>query len=97
MTPTSFEFTVTMPGDARLVDAVRQLAAQTAGYAQLPAEERHGWTSNVVHATEAAIESTSGQAAPIEFCFSGTATVVTVVISCEASGHTSQVRHRISS
>ena len=38
MTPTAFEFTVTMPGDVRLVEAIRQLAAQAAGYAQLTAD-----------------------------------------------------------
>ena len=38
MTPTSFAFTLTMPGDERFVGAIRQLAAQAASYAQLPAE-----------------------------------------------------------
>jgi hypothetical protein len=35
MTPTSFEFTLILPGDARLVDAVKGLTAHAAGYAQL--------------------------------------------------------------
>src|SRR5215218_10347784 len=38
MTPTSFAFTLTMPGDPRLVAAVRHIAVQAAGYAQLTAE-----------------------------------------------------------
>ena len=36
MSPESFNFTVTVPGDARLVGVVRDLCAHAVGYAKLP-------------------------------------------------------------
>jgi hypothetical protein len=70
MTPTDFEFTLTMPGDARLVAAVRQLAAQAAGYAQLTADAAEGLAGHVERATQAAI-ATNGVPTTIHLRFSG--------------------------
>ena len=36
MSPESFNFTVTLPGDHRLVGVVRDLCAHAVGYAKLP-------------------------------------------------------------
>ena len=75
---------LTMPGDSRLVGAVRLLAAQAAGYAQLPPEAGSGLASHVAAATEAAIASTNSDHAPIELRFSGDEGMVSVHISCDA-------------
>ena len=53
MTPTSFEFTLTLPGDARLVDAVKGLTAHAAGYALLGDSAREGLAGQVAAATQA--------------------------------------------
>jgi hypothetical protein len=84
MTPTDFEFTLTMPGDARLVAAVRQLAAQAAGYAQLTADAAEGLAGHVERATQAAI-ATNGVPTTIHLRFSGDARAIDVVISGEAA------------
>jgi hypothetical protein len=55
MTPTDFTFLLTMPGDARLIGAVRQLATQAAGYAQLTPDAAEGLAGHVERATQAAI------------------------------------------
>ena len=85
MTPTSFAFTLTMPGDLRLVGAVRQLAAQAAGYAQLPADASAALAGHVERAAEAAVEALGTRHAPIELRFSGDETALNVHIACEAS------------
>jgi hypothetical protein len=85
MTPTSFQFSVTMPGDPRLIGAIRQLATHAAEYAQMPAEAREGLATSVERATEAAIRSTGVHDAVIEFEFSGGRDAVKVEISCEAA------------
>ena len=85
MTPTAFDFTVTMPGDARLVGAIRQLAAHAAGYANLSSGAGEGLAAEVERAAQAAIASTPGHEAVIEFRFSGDGTSVKVLISCEAA------------
>jgi hypothetical protein len=84
MTPTAFEFTLTMPGDERLVGAIRQLAAQAAGYAQLSTGASQGLATEVERAATAAIASTDAQDAEIEVRFSGDETALKVQISCEA-------------
>jgi hypothetical protein len=84
MTPTSFEFTLTLPGDARLVDAVRGLTAHAAGYALLGDSARDGLASQVAAATQTAIAAARGSEAPIDVRFTGDDQAITVVISCEA-------------
>ncbi|MGQ0737118.1 MAG: hypothetical protein ACT4QD_26160 [Acidobacteriota bacterium] len=83
MTPTSFAFTLTMPGDQRLVGAVRQLAVQAASYAQLPAVDREQLAGHVERATEAAVASTS-EAHQIDVEFSGDEQALQVLIACPA-------------
>jgi hypothetical protein len=85
MTPTSFEFTLTMPGDRRLVGAVRQLAAHAAGYAQLTAEAGAALAGHVERAAEAAVEASRTKPGPIELRFSGDDTAINVHIVCEAA------------
>src|SRR5262245_10874888 len=82
MTPNSFEFTVTLRGDARFLAAVRQLASQSADYAQLPTDTRTELAAEVERATDAAIGHAAG--GPIEIVFSGTDRAVSVTISCAA-------------
>jgi hypothetical protein len=84
MTPTDFEFTVTMPGDARLVGAVKQLAAQAAGYAQLTAEDGQGLATQVERATEAAIASSAVAHHLIQVRFAADRHAIDVVISTDA-------------
>jgi hypothetical protein len=82
MTPTSFAFTLTMPGDERFVGAIRLLAAQAASYAQLSADAGEALAGQVQHATEAAIVAAGASGTPLEFAFSGDAARVTVEIGC---------------
>ena len=85
MTPTDFEFTLTMPGDARLIGAVRQLAAQAAGYAQLASDVAEGLAGHVERATQAAIAATHAPSAPIQLRFLGDAHAINVTISGESA------------
>ena len=85
MTPTSFEFTLTVPGDPRLVGAVRQLAAHAAGYAQLTAEAGAALAGHVERAAEAAVAVNRTKHGPIEVRFSGGEGAVNVHIACEAA------------
>jgi hypothetical protein len=63
----SFRFTMTMPGDARLVTAVRELTAYAAKYARLG--EPAGLADQVARVAEASIAVTGGKDRPIEFQF----------------------------
>jgi len=83
MRPTSFEFTLTMPADARLLGAVRELAIQSAGYAQLPADSVSELADQVEQATRTAVAATRAQTR-VEVRFSATADTVDVTISCDA-------------
>lgn len=85
MTPTSFDFTVTMPGDPRFVGAVRQLAAHAAGYAQLTAEAGAALAGQVERAAEAAVEASRVKHGLIELRFSGDDTAINVHIACDAA------------
>jgi hypothetical protein len=84
MTPTSFAFTLTMPGDGRLVGAVRQLAAHAAGYAHLTAEAAATLAGHVERAAEAAVEASAAEA-PIELRFHGDDGAINVHIACAAA------------
>jgi hypothetical protein len=88
MRPDSFEFTVTIPGDSRLLGAVRLLTTQAAGYAQLSPEAGRDLADEVERAADAAMTATQAQDAPIEFQFAGDAKAVTVRISCDAARST---------
>jgi hypothetical protein len=88
MTPTSFEFTLTLPGDSRLVDAVRGLTAHAAGYALLADTAREGLASQVAAETHAAMTAAPGPSTPIDLRFTRDDEAITVVISCEAGPST---------
>ena len=88
-----------MPGDARLVGAIRGLAAHAAGYVHLSPDAAAGLAEEVARATEVAISATNSHDAPIDFRFASDGDSVTVTISCAAedgSRHTSEVRQPIS-
>jgi hypothetical protein len=92
MTPTSFAFTLTMPGDVRLVGAIRQLTAHAAGYAQLSAEAGAALTGHVGRAAEAAVKACLNSHASIELRFSADAGVINVHIACDAAETSSPPR-----
>ena len=94
MTPTAFEFTVTMPGDVRLLEAIRLLALQVAGYAKLTADATAALAADVERETQAAMTSTTQHPPPIEFVFSGDARGVSITIS--HAGRTRHVRRSVS-
>ena len=98
MTPTEFEFRVTMPGDERLVGAIRQLTAHAAGYARLNAAQGEELASEVERATTDAISAAAAPAALIELHFSGSteAIVVTVHWTTQGSRQTRHIRQRLS-
>lgn len=86
MGPTSFQFTVTMPGDSRLVTTVRELAAQAAAYAKMSAEAGQLFAQQVAAETESTFAATGVQDAPVEFRFDGDAQAVCVTISWSRNG-----------
>ena len=81
MTPSAFEFTVTMPGDERLVTAIRQLTAHAAGYARLGAAACEELARDVQGASDAAV---AAEAMMIDYRFNGDADTLTVVVSFDA-------------
>lgn len=81
MTPTAFEFTVTMPGDDRLVSAIRHLTAHAAGYAQLDGAAGEELAREVQDASDVAV---AAAAATIDYRFNGNAETLTVVVSFDA-------------
>lgn len=84
-----------MPGDKRLVGAVRQLTAHAASYAQLPAAAAESMTEDVVTATETAIASIASADGPIELRFAADADGVCVTIS-EGSRQICRIRQHVS-
>jgi hypothetical protein len=85
MTPTSFEFTVTVPVDARLVGAIRGLTTHAAGYAHLSEDAGHGLAAHVERAMETAIAATPANPRRLDFRFTGDAERLSIVISFEAA------------
>ncbi len=75
---------MTLPGDARLIGAIRQLAAHAADYARLTTDACDRLASEVERAAAVAISSTQVSDAAIEVRFSGDHSAVNVVISCDA-------------
>jgi hypothetical protein len=85
MRPDSFEFTVTIPSDSRLLGAVRLLTTQAAGYAQLSPDAGRDLADEVERAADAAMTATQVAESPIELQFAGDAKAITVRISCDAA------------
>jgi hypothetical protein len=86
MEPTSFQFVLTVPGDNRLVGAVRDLSVHAATYAQLSGEVTQSFAGRVVDAMQTAIDATRIQDAPIEFRFDRTASALRVTLSWSRNG-----------
>jgi hypothetical protein len=85
MTPTEFDFTLTMPGDSRLLGAIRQLTAHAAGYAQLNAQAAEQLAGHVEQATEVVIAASRAQTAQVEYRFTADAEALVVVFSCDVA------------
>lgn len=92
MNAASFRFTLLLPGDARLVGAVRDLTAHAAGYAGLSPGDVDALTRGVVEATEAAIAATQAAATPIQLAFTRDGSGLHVTITAEATDGTTTSR-----
>jgi hypothetical protein len=99
MDPTSFQFVLTLPGDNRLVGAVRDLSAHAATYAKLPGDVIQSFARKVADEMQSAIDNTGIQDAAIEFRFSGTADALLVTLSWSRNGsrETREVRQYLTS
>jgi hypothetical protein len=86
MHPTSFQFVLSMPGDSRLVPAVRDLTAHAATYANLAADVTERFAQKVAEVTESAIDATGMHDTPIEFRFDGDTRAVRVTITWSQNG-----------
>jgi hypothetical protein len=78
VSPESFNFTVTVPGDARLVGVVRDLCAHAAGYAKLPASSAGSFCDRVAEAATAAVARSPEAPCPLVFDCAGGELRVTV-------------------
>ncbi|MCC7126902.1 MAG: hypothetical protein IT178_18785 [Acidobacteria bacterium] len=67
MSPDSFHFTVTVPGDPRLVGVVRDLCAHAAGYARLSSEAAAALAARVSAAAEEATAGRHDVMCPLDF------------------------------
>jgi hypothetical protein len=67
VSPESFNFTVTVPGDARLVGVVRDLCTHAVGYAKLPAAEGAALCDRVATAAAEAVAQTPESSCPLVF------------------------------
>jgi hypothetical protein len=94
MDSSAFEFSLSMPGDARLVGAVRDLTAHAAAYAKLEGAAADGLAAQVTAAAEAAIKASGAQDVPVDFRFvreGGTLTVsIGLDVECAADWPGSQ-------
>ena len=78
MSPESFNFTVTVPGDARLVGVVRDLCAHAVGYAKMPEVAGAALCERVAAAAAEAVASNPDVACPLDFTCAGGELRVTV-------------------
>ncbi len=81
MTPTAFEFTVTLPGDARFLEAIRLLAVQAAGYAGLSADQGTALAADVAREAQAALTASHHGQPSLELVFAGDEGGVSIRIS----------------
>jgi len=93
MDPTSFRFLLSMPGDSRLIDVIRELTVQAGAYANLATDATDTLAQQVAAATESAIAATGVQDAPIEFRFFRSAELIRVTITWRSNG--SEVRREV--
>jgi hypothetical protein len=85
MTPNEFDFTVRMPGDERLVGAIKQLTAHAAGYARLTPAAGEALATQVERATESAIAAATARVPAIEYRFTADPEQLVVTFSCDAT------------
>lgn len=85
MSSDAFEFTMTLPGDTRLVGAARDLAAHAAKYAQLADTVGAALAEQVARAAEASIAATGTTDAPIQIRFVGDGQRLEVEIGSEVA------------
>jgi hypothetical protein len=86
MEPTSFQFTVSMPGDARLVEVIRSVTAQATTYAKLSGDQASAFQQQVADATAEAIRASDIKDAPLQFEFKGSVDALTVAMTWPANG-----------
>ncbi|MEZ5284532.1 MAG: hypothetical protein R2712_06935 [Vicinamibacterales bacterium] len=67
MSPESFKFTLTLPGDPRLVGVVRDLCSHATGYAELPASAGASFCDQVLTLAEAAVAARPDTPCPLVF------------------------------
>jgi hypothetical protein len=85
MDATSFHFTMTMPGDDRLADTVRDLTAHAARYAQLSDGDVKALVADVLAAAATSSTAAGGGHGMVEIRFERTVDRLNVVIEWE--GH----------
>lgn len=82
MSPESFNFTVTLPGDERLVGVVRDICAHAVGYARLPEAVGVSFCAQVADAARQAVSARPDAPCALVFDCRGGELQVTV------AGHT---------
>lgn len=83
MDATSFEFTMRVPGDARLMTPVRELTAHAAAYARLTPAAAAALAAQVTAAAEAAFAASGSPDTAIDFRFRRDAGGLSVRIDLE--------------
>ncbi len=83
MDATSFQFTMTIPGDERLVGAVRDVTMHAAKYAQLSHRDIRTLVDDVLAATAVSASAAGGANGMVEFRFERTADRLDVAIEWE--------------
>jgi hypothetical protein len=78
VSPESFNFKVTVPGDDRLLGVVRDLCAHAASYATLAESAGKAFCDRVVAAAAEAVEKAAGAPCPMVFDCSGGELRVTI-------------------
>lgn len=83
MDATSFQFKMTMPGDERLVDAVRVLTAHAAKYAELSDDAARTFVDDVLTAATVSAHAAGGADGVVELRFDRTVDRLDVTIEWE--------------
>jgi hypothetical protein len=78
VTPESFNFTVTLPGDERIVGVARDLCAHAVDYAKMPESASASFCDRVADAAVQAVASRPGVPCPMVFDCAGGELRVTV-------------------
>jgi hypothetical protein len=81
MDANSFQFLLTMPGDKRMIGALRDLCAYAATYANVEASRGQAFAEEVVDTAQNIAAATGASDAPLEFRFEADAAAIRVTIS----------------